>query len=122
MKKIIIIILVLVVAALGYKAFSQYRASGTISNPFASVTPPANTVYIQSGEFEPDVLTVAAGTMVTWVNKDNVPHTVKADSGNGVSSPTLDPGESFTYTFSAPSTVGYHCNIHRAMKASVVVN
>ena len=122
MKKIIIIIAVLIVAGLGYRAFSQYRASGTISNPFAGETSPANTVYIQGEEFEPEVLTVAAGTTVTWVNKDKVPHTVKADSGNGVASPTLDPGENFTYTFSAPGTAAYHCNIHRSMKASVVVN
>lgn len=122
MKKIVIIIAVLVVAGLGYKAISQYRAGGAISNPFVSETPPANTVYIKSQEFKPEVLTVAAGTTVTWVNKDKVPHTVKADSGNGVSSPTLDPGESFTYTFSAPGTAAYHCNIHRTMKASVVAN
>lgn len=63
---------------------------------------------------------MAAGTKVTWVNKDKVPHTATADDKT-FDSGILTQGNEFSYTFSAPGTFAYHCVPHPAMKAKVVV-
>lgn len=128
MKKIVIIIAILLVAGLGYYYTIGKKSgfAGIFANPLTPAEKeeplPANAVVIKDMKFNPPVMTVKAGDTVTWINKDSVAHTVKDDSGNGVSSPTLDPGESFAYTFDTAGTVGYHCNIHRTMTGSVVVN
>jgi len=56
---------------------------------------------------------------VTWTNVDDSPHTVTGstafDSGN------LDPGQTFSFTFTEAGTFGYVCNYHDEMTASVTV-
>src|SRR5829696_6274128 len=41
-------------------------------------TPNANEIVIQNFSFQPATLTVKAGTKVTWVNRDDDPHTATA--------------------------------------------
>ena len=43
--------------------------------PGADSPAKANTVVIDNFTFAPTELTVPAGTEVTWVNRDDVPHT-----------------------------------------------
>lgn len=70
--------------------------------------------------FVPQTVTVTVGSIVTWTNKDAVSHTVSSDS-LAFDSGTLAPKASFTFTFSAPGTYQYHCNIHVWMKGTIVV-
>ncbi len=79
------------------------------------------TVTIKNFSFNPKVLNIKTGTKVTWINNDSAPHTVTSDSGSLLNSPTLSSGSSFSFTFSSPTTVNYHCAIHPMMKASVIV-
>ena len=79
------------------------------------------TVSIQDFFFEPDQLTVAPGTTVTWVNDGEQPHTSTADDGMWDSG-TLQPGESFSFTFDDPGDYSYFCEIHPDMTASVKVS
>lgn len=84
-------------------------------------------VSISNMSFVPATLTVTAGTIVTWTNKDNVGHTVTSDSGlfdsGAISSPGLySSGGTFSYTFSTPGTYPYHCTYHSIMTAKVIVN
>jgi plastocyanin len=79
------------------------------------------TVSIDDFAFSPDTLSVSAGTTVTWVNNDTVPHTVTATDGS-FDSGNLAPGESFTHTFSSAGSFAYLCNYHPNMTATVVVN
>lgn len=81
----------------------------------------ANTVTIEGMAFSPASLTVKAGTTVTWTNNDNMPHTVTADN-NSFTSKTLNKGDTYTHQFSAAGTYPYHCEVHPAMKATVVAN
>ena len=69
--------------------------------------------------FSPASLTVAAGTTVTWQNKDTIAHT--STSNNGVFNGSLAPGGSYSYTFGAKGTYQYHCTIHPGMTGSVTV-
>ena len=78
------------------------------------------TVYIRDFYFEPAQLQVEPGTTVTWVNEGAAPHTVTANNG-AYDSGTLQPGQSFSWTFNNPGTYGYYCAIHPSMTAAVTV-
>jgi plastocyanin len=83
------------------------------------------TVSIQDFFFDPDQLTVAPGTTVTWVNEGEAPHTVTSTDGKELDSATLQPGDTYTFTFKdddAGETYAYHCSIHPQMTASVKVS
>jgi plastocyanin len=80
----------------------------------------ANAVKIDNFVFGPQVITVPAGTTVTWTNSDDIPHT--AVSTDGVfKSKVMDTDEKFSYTFTKPGTYPYYCTIHPRMTGKVVV-
>src|SRR5215211_4203530 len=78
-------------------------------------------VSIKNFAFNPPNTTVSAGTTVTWVNNDQVPHTPTANDG-AFDSGTLQPGQSYSFVFDKPGTYAYHCNIHPDMSATVTVS
>jgi plastocyanin len=77
-------------------------------------------VKIDNFSFGPATLTVAAGTTVTWTNRDDIPHTVVSED-KVFKSKVLDTDEKFSYTFTKPGTYGYFCSIHPKMTGKVVV-
>jgi plastocyanin len=78
------------------------------------------TIKIANFTFDPATLTVKAGTKVTWVNADDIPHLVTEKDGKFHSS-ALDTDEKFSQTFSTPGTVEYFCAIHPKMTGKIVV-
>jgi plastocyanin len=80
----------------------------------------ATTATIRNFAYLPARLEVAAGTTVEWRNEDQVAHTVTA-TGGGFSSPLIQPGERWRFTFTAPGTYDYFCTPHPFMKGVVVV-
>ena len=87
----------------------------------AAAAAPAQ-VTIDNFAFEPDMLTVAAGTKVTWVNRDEEPHTVvSADKAVRYKSQALDTNDSFSFVFDKPGTYKYFCSVHTHMVGTVVV-
>jgi plastocyanin len=78
-------------------------------------------VKIDNFSFGPATLTVAAGTTVTWTNRDDVPHTVVSDDKTTFRSKALDTGDQFTHTFTTPGKYSYFCSVHPKMVAEVVV-
>ena len=83
--------------------------------------PGVNEVFIQSFAFSPSTITVAAGTTITWTNKDAATHTVTSNSGI-FDSGSLGTDATYSHTFATAGTFPYHCKIHTSMTASVVVN
>lgn len=79
-----------------------------------------DAVTIENYAFSPIKLSAAAGTTVTWTNKDSTPHTVTADDGS-FDSGNLGSGDTWTYTFKVAGTFAYHCNYHPAMKGAVTI-
>jgi plastocyanin len=77
-------------------------------------------VKIDNFSFGPTTLTVAAGTTVTWTNRDDIPHTVVSDD-KVFKSKVLDTDEKFSFTFTNPGTYPYFCSIHPKMTGKVVV-
>ena len=99
-------------------------AAMLISAPAASAQDEM-TVSIQDFFFDPDQLTVAPGTTVTWVNEGEAPHTVTSTDGKELDSATLQPGDAYSFTFKeddAGETYAYQCTIHPEMTASVDVS
>lgn len=78
-------------------------------------------VKIDNFSFTPQTLTVPVGTTVTWVNQDDVPHTIVSSKGKTLKSPVLDTDQKFSYTFTKTGTYPYYCGIHPKMTAKVIV-
>jgi plastocyanin len=89
--------------------------------PSAGAQGQTTTVSIQNFFFSPANMTVAPGTTVTWVNNGQAPHTATANNG-AFDSGTLQPGQSYSFTFKQPGTYAYHCAIHPDMTATVTVS
>jgi len=90
----------------------------------AAPAPQAGTtakVVIGNFTFGPAALVVRPGTTVTWVNGDDIPHTVVADDRKAFRSKVLDSDDSFSFTFATPGTYPYFCSIHPHMTGKVVV-
>lgn len=83
-------------------------------------TPNTWSVSIEDFYFEPADAAVQPGDTIVWTNEGAHPHTVTADDGS-FDSGMLQPGQSFSWTFTNPGTVTYHCNIHPFMMGSVSV-
>lgn len=77
-------------------------------------------VKIDNFNFTPPVMTVSTGTKVTWVNKDDVPHTVTSDD-KLFGSRAMDTDDKFSFTFQAPGTYPYYCSVHPKMTGKVIV-
>ena len=77
-------------------------------------------IRIVNFTFGPETVTVTPGTAVTWINGDDIPHTVVAQS-KAFRSKTLDTDDSYTFTFEAPGEYPYFCSLHPHMTGKVVV-
>jgi plastocyanin len=70
----------------------------------------------------PANLTVAAGTMVTWINRDDIPHVaVSSDDPRAFKSKGLDTDERFSFTFTKAGSYPHFCAIHPKMTGQVIV-
>lgn len=86
----------------------------------ASTTPPTLAIDIDNFKFGVVTREVAVGTIVTWTNRDDVPHTVVSTT-KVFKSPPLDTGEAFSYTFKDAGTFEYYCSMHPRMTGKIVV-
>jgi plastocyanin len=106
--------------------------------------PPAKTVSITSSGcaggkifcYTPAALTVPSGTKVVWKNTTGAPHTVTrctvaacgVSGGTGTDthfgSPTINPGQTYAFTFQGAGTYRYYCAVHgyTVMHATVTVH
>ena len=80
----------------------------------------ASVITIDNFTFAPETLTVAAGTTVTWVNRDEEPHNVVSPD-RVFRSKAIDGGEKFTTVFDKPGTYNYICAVHPHMRGTVIV-
>ena len=90
---------------------------------FAQADSPMSTLSIHNFTFTPQTLTVKAGTPVTWVNKDDIPHGIASSNNAFKKSGALDTDDSysFTFTFTTPGTYQYFCYLHPNMVGAIVV-
>jgi len=84
--------------------------------------PTSASIDIKNLAFVPKNVTVAKGATVTWTNRDATFHTVTGDAaGSPLSSPSIQPAESWSFTFTENGTYEYHCAPHPFMTAVIIV-
>ena len=81
--------------------------------------------------FQPNPIQVSVGATVTWTNNDSQPHTVTSGSNgqpdNKFNSspnfnPLLNPGQTFSFTFTQAGDYPYFCMLHPNMVGTVSVS
>ena len=77
-------------------------------------------VRIDNFAFTPQTLMVPVNTTVTWVNHDDVPHSVVSNDGV-FKSKALDTDDKYSYTFTKTGTYAYFCGVHPHMTGKIVV-
>jgi plastocyanin len=103
---------------------AQPAENSAIASP-ASVESPAPaaaagaSVAIVDFAFEPAILDVPGGATVTWTNDGQAPHTVTGDFAD---SGILEPGQTFSHTFTESGENSYVCAIHPDMAGTVRVS
>ena len=99
----------------------------------ATMVPGASTLVgaVGSKAFSPNPINIKVGGTVTWTNKDSQAHTVV--SGTGSTDPNkgkvfdsglttlIQPGKTFSHTFTTAGTIPYFCQIHPAMVGKIIV-
>ncbi len=86
----------------------------------SATKPVANQVSIDNFTFSPQTLTVSVGASVTWLNRDDVPHSV-VSTDKLFKSPPLDTDDKFSFTFTKPGEYPYFCGVHPHMTGKIVV-
>ncbi|HEX8430362.1 MAG TPA: cupredoxin family copper-binding protein, partial [Longimicrobium sp.] len=75
---------------------------------------------IRNLAFTPARIEVTAGSTVEWTNNDALAHTVTAPDRSFDSGP-IEPGKSWSHTFTTPGTYDFSCTPHPFMKGVVIV-
>jgi plastocyanin len=111
----------IVISALAF--FSVQLAGSSLrlhSVAAVEAKPSATAITIDNFSYAPMQLEIAPGTQVTWINKDDVPHTV-VSVDHKFKSRALDTDESFSFTFQDLGTYEYFCSVQRKMTGKIVV-
>lgn len=106
---------------------SEKAAAPAASSPASSGQATSGTaVTIHTFAFGPNPAKIKVGDTVTWMNNDQILHTVTSGTrGNpdGTFDQKLDGvGAMAMFTFTSAGTFPYHCKIHPGMDATVVVS
>jgi plastocyanin len=107
---------------------SSKKSSGGKSNPAPSSSSSSSsssgsgevTVGMKNIQFTPKDVTVKVGQTIKWVNDEDIPHNVKAQSGATFSSDTFGKGGSFTFTPKKAGKISYVCTIHAPNMAGTI--
>jgi plastocyanin len=91
----------------------------TMLLPVSTARTEDTEVHIDNFVFEPAQLTVKAGTTVTWMNRDDIPHTVVC--AGKFRSKAMDTDDRFSFTFTAAGEYKYFCSLHPHMTGMVKV-
>jgi plastocyanin len=94
----------------------MYDGSGGVTEGPSRI----NEVSVSRGGFYPPVMTVAAGSIITWTSKDGFIQSVTSDSGlfEGI----ISSDEFYSYMFSTIGTYLYYSKVTPNLIGKVVVN
>jgi plastocyanin len=88
----------------------------------ASAAAATGKISIGNFTFAPASMQVRAGSSLTWVNEDDVPHTiVGSDKDSPLRSPALDTDDRYSVVLTRPGTYRYFCSLHPHMTGTVIV-
>jgi plastocyanin len=99
-------------------------ATATTATTAPKVTQTVREIEILGGaageQFEPITQTAYVGSVIRWINKDSVPRSVKADSGQ-FASPMIAPGASWDYTAGTVGVFDYSDDTRPYVKGQLQV-
>lgn len=99
-----------------------FRGSGHFKNGNMSSLGAVPNAIIKNYAFVPGVLTIKAGSTVTFYNDDVVAHNIADDFAGGWISANLQAGSGTqSIPFTVPGEFNFHCAIHPNMKGKIVV-
>ena len=104
----------------GITGFSVMAVAGEMKDT-ASSGAGQNKIEIKDFAFNPQAITVKSGEKITWINRDEEPHTVVSVEKQFKKSTALDTDQQFTITAGAPGTYTYFCSVHPKMTGTIVV-
>ena len=99
---------------------SLFAQAGEMKND-DSTSSKQNRIEIKDFAFNPQTITVQSGEKVTWINRDEEPHTIVSVEKQFKKSTALDTDQEFTITVEAPGTYDYFCSVHPKMTGTIVV-
>jgi plastocyanin len=111
------IALLCAVSLLNLSAF----ALGGEMKDFDSTSSKQNKIEIKDFAFNPQTITVKSGEKITWINRDEEPHTVVSVEKQFKKSTALDTDQEFTITAGVPGTYTYFCSVHPKMTGTIIV-
>jgi Icc protein len=102
---------------------AAFAAGEAAARAHAPAQPQAatNEVTIDNFAFNPKIVSVAAGSKLTWRNRDDVPHKIQSADNRFVGSPLLDTKAAYSVGFPESGEFPYFCSLHPVMQGKVVV-
>ena len=107
--------------ACSISSFSLFALAGEMKDA-GSRGAGQNKIEIKDFAFNPQTITVKSGETVTWINRDEEPHTVVSVEKQFKKSSALDTDQEFTITAGAPGTYTYFCSVHPKMTGTIIVD
>jgi 3',5'-cyclic AMP phosphodiesterase CpdA len=83
--------------------------------------PGSGEVTIDNFAFSPKIISIAAGSKLSWRNRDDVPHKIQSADDRFVGSPLLDTKSIYSVGFPQGGEYPYFCSLHPVMQGKVVV-
>ena len=80
-----------------------------------------NKIEIKDFMFNPPKIVVKSGEKITWINRDEEPHTVVSVGKKFPKSSGLDTDQEYSITAGAPGTYEYFCSVHPKMTGTIIV-
>ncbi len=105
-------------------AFAAGEAAARAHAPAAAAVAGAagaNEVSIDNFAFNPKIATIAAGSKLTWRNRDDVPHKIQSTNNRFAASPLLDTKAAYSVSFPESGEYPYFCSVHPVMQGKIVV-
>src|SRR6266567_4276409 len=99
---------------------SLFAIAGEMKND-DNTSSKVNKIEIKDFAFNPQTITVKSGEKITWINRDEEPHTVVSVGKKFPRSSGLDTDQEFSITAAAPGTYEYFCSVHPKMTGTIVV-
>lgn len=119
-KMLVILFVTLMVLSLLYASCAPSPATTSVTSQTDTTTTGASgaAISIEGFAFNPQSVTIKAGTTVTWTNNDAAGHDVKSDD---FASPIMAKGETFSFKYETAGTYEYICGVHPSMKGTIIV-
>src|SRR6476659_11421382 len=92
--------------AIAFLNLSLFAIAGEMKND-DNTSSKKNRIEIKDSAFNPQTITVKSGETITWINRDEEPHTIVSVGKKFQKSSALDTDQQFSITAGAPGTYEY---------------